>query len=51
MVVPVVAGLVALLVLGLHPPAELTSLLDRAVSVLRGVPPGHLALPAPWGTA
>ncbi len=36
MVVPVVAGLVALLVLGLHPPAELTGLLDRAVAVLRG---------------
>ncbi len=36
MVVPVVAGLVALLVLGLHPPGELTGLLDRAVAVLRG---------------
>ena len=36
MVVPVVAGLVALLVLGLHPPADLTGLLDRAVAALRG---------------
>ena len=34
MVVPVVAGLVALLVLGLHPPGELTGLLARAVSQL-----------------
>jgi hydrogenase-4 component F len=38
MVVPVVAGLVALLVLGLHPPAELTGLLARAVAALRGAP-------------
>jgi hydrogenase-4 component F len=37
MVVPVVAGLVALLVLGLHPPADLTGLLGRAVAALRGV--------------
>ena len=36
MVVPVLAGLAALLVLGLHPPGELTALLDRAVAVLRG---------------
>ena len=36
MVVPVVAGLVALLMLGLHPPGELTGLLDRAVAALRG---------------
>ena len=36
MVVPVVAGLVALLVLGLHPPGELTGLLDRAVAALQG---------------
>jgi hydrogenase-4 component F len=36
MVVPVVAGVVALLVLGLHPPGELTDLLARAVSSLRG---------------
>ena len=34
MVVPVVAGLVALLILGLHPPGELTGLLARAVSQL-----------------
>jgi hydrogenase-4 component F len=37
MVVPVLAGLVALLVLGLHPPADLTGLLGRAVDALRGV--------------
>ncbi len=36
MVVPVVAGVVALLVLGLHPPGELTGLLARAVSALQG---------------
>ncbi|HVB46287.1 MAG TPA: proton-conducting transporter membrane subunit [Streptosporangiaceae bacterium] len=36
MVVPVVAGLVALVVLGLHPPGELVGLLDRAVTALRG---------------
>jgi hydrogenase-4 component F len=36
MVVPVLAGLAALLVLGLHPPADLTGLLDRAVDALRG---------------
>jgi len=34
MVVPVVAGVVALLVLGIHPPAELTGLLSRAVHQL-----------------
>jgi hydrogenase-4 component F len=37
MVVPVVAGFVALLVLGLHPPADLTGLLARAVETLRGL--------------
>ena len=37
MVVPAVAGLVALLVLGLHPPADLTGLMGRAVAALRGV--------------
>jgi hydrogenase-4 component F len=37
MVVPVLAGLVALLVLGLHPPADLTGLLGRAVDALRGL--------------
>jgi hydrogenase-4 component F len=36
MVVPVLAGLVALLVLGLHPPEALLGLLDRAVTALRG---------------
>jgi hydrogenase-4 component F len=34
MVVPAVAGVVVLFVLGLHPPAELTSLIDRAVTQL-----------------
>jgi len=34
MVVPVVAGVAALLVLGVHPPAELTGLLARAVHQL-----------------
>jgi hydrogenase-4 component F len=37
MVVPVLAGLVALLVLGLHPPADLTGLMGRAVDALRGL--------------
>jgi hydrogenase-4 component F len=36
MVVPVAAGMVALLVLGVHPPGDLTALLDRAVAALRG---------------
>jgi hydrogenase-4 component F len=36
MVVPVVAGTVALIVLGMHPPAELTGLLARAVHQLNG---------------
>jgi hydrogenase-4 component F len=34
MVVPVVAGIVVLFVLGLHPPAELTGLISRAVAQL-----------------
>ena len=34
MVVPVAAGLIALLLLGLHPPAELTDLFTRAVAQL-----------------
>jgi hydrogenase-4 component F len=38
MVVPVAVGFVALLVLGLHPPADLTSLMDRAVIQLTGGP-------------
>jgi len=37
MVVPVVGGIVALLILGLHPPAELTELISRAVAQIRGV--------------
>ena len=36
MVVPVAVGLVALLVLGVHPPGELTGLLARAVAQLGG---------------
>jgi hydrogenase-4 component F len=36
MVVPVLAGLVILLLLGLHPPGELTSLIQQAVTQLRG---------------
>jgi hydrogenase-4 component F len=36
MVLPVAAGVVALVVLGLHPPGELLGLLARAVAVLRG---------------
>src|SRR6266571_4901262 len=36
MVAPVLAGLVALLVLGVHPPAELTVLLTRAVHLIGG---------------
>jgi|HubBroStandDraft_1064217.scaffolds.fasta_scaffold38667_2 hydrogenase-4 component F len=35
MVIPVVAGVAALLVLGVHPPSELTRLLARAVIALR----------------
>jgi hydrogenase-4 component F len=38
MVVPVLAGMVVLLVLGVHPPSELTSLIARAVAQLRGTP-------------
>ncbi len=36
MVVPVALGVLALLVLGLHPPAELTDLFLRAVEILSG---------------
>jgi len=36
MVVPVAVGAVALIVLGVHPPAELTRLLVRAVHELGG---------------
>jgi len=38
MVVPAVAGIAALLILGLHPPAELTQLISRAVTQLGGTP-------------
>jgi hydrogenase-4 component F len=38
MVVPVLAGLVVLLVLGIHPPAELTELFSRGVAMLTGRP-------------
>ena len=31
MVIPVVAGVAVLFILGLHPPGELTSLISRAV--------------------
>jgi hydrogenase-4 component F len=36
MVVPVVAGALALLLLGVHPPAELTDLFSRAITLLSG---------------
>jgi len=36
MVVPMVAGFIVLLILGLHPPGELTELITRAVAQLRG---------------
>ncbi len=36
MVVPVAVGALALLVLGVHPPAELTDLFSRAVAILSG---------------
>jgi hydrogenase-4 component F len=36
MVVPVVAGVLALLLLGIHPPGELTDLFTRAVAILTG---------------
>jgi hydrogenase-4 component F len=34
MVIPMVAGVVVLLILGLHPPGELTGLIARAVTQL-----------------
>src|SRR6202034_1497440 len=37
MVVPVLAGLAVLILLGIHPPAELTNLITQAVAQLRGV--------------
>jgi hydrogenase-4 component F len=38
MVVPVLAGLAVLVVLGVHPPGELTNLISQAVAQLRGAP-------------
>jgi hydrogenase-4 component F len=38
MVVPVLAGLAVLVLLGVHPPAELTSLITQAAAQLRGAP-------------
>ena len=37
MVVPVLAGIVVLLILGVHPPGHLTALLTRGVAELRGL--------------
>jgi hydrogenase-4 component F len=38
MVVPVVAGLAVLVLLGVHPPGELTDLISRGAAQLRGAP-------------
>jgi hydrogenase-4 component F len=38
MVVPVLAGLAVLVVLGIHPPGELTNLITQAAAQLRGAP-------------
>jgi hydrogenase-4 component F len=38
MVVPVLAGLAVLVLLGVHPPAELTELITRGAAQLRGAP-------------
>ncbi|MGH3156260.1 MAG: hypothetical protein ACRDNF_06765, partial [Streptosporangiaceae bacterium] len=38
MVVPVVAGLAVLVLLGVHPPADLTELITRGAAQLRGAP-------------
>jgi len=38
MVIPVLAGLAVLTLLGIHPPGELTSLIARAAAQLRGAP-------------
>jgi hypothetical protein len=38
MVVPVLAGLAVLVLLGVHPPAELTRLITQAAAQLRGAP-------------
>ncbi len=37
MVVPVLAGLAVLVLLGVHPPGELTNLITQAAAQLRGV--------------
>jgi hypothetical protein len=37
-VLPVIAGLAVLVLLGIHPPGELTSLFTQAVAQLRGAP-------------
>ena len=37
MVAPMVAGLAALVMLGVHPPGDLTELLSRAVTELEGL--------------
>jgi len=38
MVIPVLAGLAVLVLLGVHPPGELTNLIGQAVAQLRGTP-------------
>ena len=38
MVIPVMAGIAVLLLLGVHPPSELTDLITRAAAQLRGAP-------------
>jgi hypothetical protein len=38
MVVPVLAGVAVLLVLGVHPPGEITGLITRAAAQLGGTP-------------
>jgi hydrogenase-4 component F len=38
MVVPVLAGLAVLALLGVHPPGELTTLITHAAAQLRGTP-------------
>jgi hydrogenase-4 component F len=38
MVIPVLAGVAVLLLLGVHPPSELTDLITRAAAQLRGAP-------------
>jgi hypothetical protein len=38
MVVPVLAGLAVLVLLGVHPPGELSNLITQAAAQLRGAP-------------